>query len=80
MATTGRNSSNQTGSTKSGKAGTRQGARRGAPQQRRRQHQDEAGVIPVLARTVRAIENSAERGKVNPSNRTRFRVVAVLVR
>jgi len=80
MATTGRNSSNQTGSTKSGKTGTRQGARRGAPQQRRRQHQDEAGVIPVLARTVRAIENSAERGKVNPSNRTRFRVVAVLVR
>jgi SNF2 family DNA or RNA helicase len=34
----------------------------------------------VLARTVRAIENSAERGKVNPANRTRFRVVAVLVR
>ena len=34
----------------------------------------------MLARTVRAIENSAERGKVNPANRTRFRVVAVLVR
>jgi hypothetical protein len=88
MATTGRNSGNQsgknsqTGNTKSGsKSGSRQGARRGAPQQqRRRQHQDEAGVIPVLARTVRTIENSAERGKVNPANRTRFRVVAVLVR
>src|SRR5664279_1918215 len=87
MATTGRNSAsqsgkNQAGNTKSGsKSGSRQGARRGAPQQqRRRQHQDEAGVIPVLARTVRAIENSAERGKVNPANRTRFRVVAVLVR
>jgi len=81
MATTGRNSGNNSGNTKSGsKSGTRQGARRGAPQQRRRQHQDEAGVIPVLARTVRAIENSAERGKVNPANRTRFRVVAVLVR
>ncbi|MES1170451.1 MAG: hypothetical protein ABUL47_07175, partial [Leifsonia sp.] len=87
MATTGRNSSNpgkapsgkaQPGkSTKSGgKSGSRQGARRGAPQQRRRQHQDEAGVIPVLARTVRAIENSAERGRVSPANRTRFRVVA----
>jgi hypothetical protein len=88
MATTGRNSANsaagnsKSGNTKSGsKSGSRQGTRRGAPQQqRRRQHQDEAGVIPVLARTVRTIENSAERGKVNPANRTRFRVVAVLVR
>ncbi len=78
MATSGHDS----GSTKSGntKSGNRQGARRGAPQQRRRSHQDEAGVIPVLARTVRTIENSAERGKVSPANRTRFRVVAVLVR
>ena len=54
--------------------------KRPATQTRRRQHQDETGIIPVLARTVRTIENSAERGKVNPSNRTRFRVVAVLVR
>lgn len=49
-------------------------------QQRRRAHQDESGIIPVLARTVRAIENAAERGKVNASGRTRFRVVATLVR
>jgi len=54
--------------------------KRPAAQTRRRQHQDETGIIPVLARTVRTIENSAERGKVSPSNRTRFRVVAVLVR
>lgn len=52
----------------------------GGQQQRRRAHQDETGIIPILARTVRAIENSAERGKVNPSNRVRFRVVAALVR
>ncbi|HEV7741477.1 MAG TPA: DEAD/DEAH box helicase [Pseudolysinimonas sp.] len=58
----------------------RSGTKRPAAQTRRRQHQDETGIIPVLARTVRTIENSAERGKVNPSNRTRFRVVAVLVR
>jgi hypothetical protein len=58
----------------------RSGTKRPAAQNRRRQHQDETGIIPVLARTVRTIENSAERGKVNPSNRTRFRVVAVLVR
>ncbi len=88
MATSGRNSANtpsgntSSGNTKpGGKSGGRQGSRRGASQpQRRRQHQDEAGVIPVIARTVRAIENSAERGKVSPANRTRFRVVAVLVR
>ncbi|MBI5160391.1 MAG: DEAD/DEAH box helicase [Micrococcales bacterium] len=48
--------------------------------QRRRAHQDEAGIIPVLARTVRAIENAAERGKVNSSGRIRFRIVAMLVR
>jgi Superfamily II DNA/RNA helicases, SNF2 family len=54
--------------------------RSNAQTQRRRQHQDETGIIPILARTVRAIENSAERGKVSPSNRVRFRVVAVLVR
>jgi hypothetical protein len=58
----------------------RTSGKRPAAQNRRRQHQDETGIIPVLARTVRTIENSAERGKVNPSNRTRFRVVAVLVR
>jgi hypothetical protein len=55
--------------------------RSGAAQsQRRRQHQDETGIIPILARTVRAIENSAERGKVAPANRVKFRVVAALVR
>jgi hypothetical protein len=51
-----------------------------AQTQRRRQHQDETGIIPILARTVRAIENSAERGKVNASNRLKYRVVAALVR
>src|SRR5690349_4169546 len=66
----------------SGQSAKRQrtGGKRSAAQPRRRQHQDETGIIPVLARTVRTIENSAERGKVSPSNRTRFRVVAVLVR
>jgi hypothetical protein len=54
--------------------------RSNAGSQRRRQHQDETGIIPILARTVRTIESSAERGKVNPSNRVKFRVVAALVR
>lgn len=61
------------------KSGQRKNATR-RPATRRRAHQDETGVIPVLARTVREIENAAERGKVGPSGRTRFRVVAVLVR
>jgi len=63
----------------SGSRSTRRGTARSAPQ-RARKHQDETGVIPVLARITRTIENSAERGKVSPANRTRFRVVAVLVR
>ncbi|TPW76037.1 DEAD/DEAH box helicase [Schumannella soli] len=62
------------------KQSPRTSGRRGGQQQRRRAHADEAGLIPVLARTVRAIENAAERGKVNAGGRTRYRVVAVLVR
>lgn len=60
--------------------GQKTSRQRSTSSSRRRQHQDESGIIPVLARTVRTIENSAERGKVSPANRTRFRVVAVLVR
>ena len=37
-------------------------------------------MIPVLARAVREIEAAAERGKVAPSNRTKFQVVALLMR
>ena len=51
-----------------------------AAQQRRRVHHDETGIIPVLARVVRGIENAAERGKVNAANRMRYRVVAVVAR
>ncbi len=73
MATSGQSSA---GSARRQRSGTK----RPAAQQRRRQHQDESGIIPVLARTVRTIENSAERGKVNPANRVRFRVAALLAR
>ena len=41
---------------------------------------DDTGVIPVLARAVREVENAAERGKVGPSNRTKFQVIALLMR
>ncbi len=60
------------------RSGAKSSAAKGA--QRRRAHQDETGIIPVLARVVRGIENAAERGKVNPANRMRYRVVAVLAR
>jgi hypothetical protein len=38
------------------------------------------GMVPVLARTARQVEAAARRGKVRPSNRTAFQVVALLVR
>ncbi len=48
--------------------------------QRRARGADDAGVIPVLARAVREVESAAERGKVGPSNRTKFQVIALLMR
>ena len=48
--------------------------------QRRARDRDEDGIIPVLARTARAVEVAAQRGSVGPSDRTKFQVVAVLAR
>ncbi|OUD86611.1 hypothetical protein BC477_01360 [Clavibacter michiganensis subsp. michiganensis] len=41
---------------------------------------DNEGLIPVLARAVREIEQAAQRGKLKPVNRTKFQVIAVLMR
>lgn len=41
---------------------------------------DNEGIIPVLARAVREVEQAAERGKVMPHGRATFQVVALLVR
>ena len=41
---------------------------------------DPAPVIPVLAKRVREVESKAEKGKVGPTNRTKFQVIALLVR
>jgi SNF2 domain-containing protein/helicase-like protein len=41
---------------------------------------DNTGLIPVLARAVREVETAASRGPVSPSGRTKFQVIAVLVR
>ncbi len=56
-----------------------QAARRPAPRNQRR-GRDNVGIIPVLARTVREVEAAAQRGPVVPSVRTKFQVVALLVR
>ncbi len=59
----------------------RSGATRTAPRGRRPPRDvDDEGLIPVLARTVREVERAVQRGAVNPSARTTFQVVALLVR
>ena len=60
--------------------GQRQSATRTQPRQRRARDLDNEGIIPVLARAVREVEASAERGRVQPSGRTKFQVIALLVR
>ena len=41
---------------------------------------EEAPLIPILARKVREIEAKAQRGKLGPTNRVKFQVIAFLVR
>ena len=48
--------------------------------QRRGRDLDNEGIIPVLARAVREVENAVQRGQVMASVRTKFQVVALLVR
>ena len=47
--------------------------------QRRVRGRDD-GIVPVLARTAAEVEAAAQRGRVLPSDRTKFQVVAVLAR
>jgi superfamily II DNA or RNA helicase len=59
----------------------RSGATRTASRpQRHGRDLDNEGIIPVLARAVRDVENGVQRGRVGPSLRTKFQVVALLVR
>ena len=55
----------------------RSGGARTAQRGGRRRAQDDVGIIPVLAKAVRAVENGVQRGNVE---RTRFQVIALLVR
>lgn len=46
----------------------------------RRRHTHNEGIIPLLARAVREVEASAHRGKASASGRTKFHVIALLMR
>src|SRR6476469_2082683 len=55
-----------------------------AAQRRRRtpsaRRDDEAPIIPILARKVREVEAKAQRGKIGPTTRVKFQALAFLVR
>jgi len=62
------------------RGGQRQsGARRTATRNQQRER-DNDGIIPVLARAVREVEAAVQRGAVTSGVRTKFQVVALLVR
>jgi hypothetical protein len=48
--------------------------------QRRVRGRDDDGIIAVLGRTAAEVEAAAQRGRMLPSDRSRFQVVAVLAR
>ncbi|HET6989181.1 MAG TPA: DEAD/DEAH box helicase [Kribbella sp.] len=60
--------------------GQRQSGATRPASQRRRPARDADGILPVLARAVREVESAVERSDVRPSIRTKFQVVALLVR
>lgn len=47
---------------------------------RHRKPLDNVGVIPELAKAARELESASARGRLSPMNRTRFQVVAILMR
>ncbi|WP_092619158.1 DEAD/DEAH box helicase [Jiangella sp. DSM 45060] len=60
----------------------RPGASRTANRSRRRggRAQENEGIMSVLARAVREVEGSVQRGSIKPSVRTKFQVIALLAR
>ena len=56
------------------------GTRTATRTQRHPRDLDNEGVIPVLARAVREVEGMAQRGRVPGRGRTKFQVIALLVR
>ncbi|GAA1765094.1 hypothetical protein GCM10009795_009480 [Nocardioides hankookensis] len=68
--------------TASRRTSQRSSNQRGSNNQRngRRRPLDNDGIIPVLARAVREVENAVERRSAMPGVRTKFQVVALLAR
>ncbi|GGF02459.1 DEAD/DEAH box helicase [Mycetocola zhadangensis] len=68
----------------SGRQATRatstRGSSRGSSSRGSSRHDEDAPIIPILARKVREVEAKAQKGKVGPTNRTKFQVIAFLVR
>ncbi|GAA2179286.1 hypothetical protein GCM10009847_12720 [Leucobacter tardus] len=61
-------------------AGARSMSTTSAKQQGKRRHTHNEGIIPLLARAVREVEASAQRGKAAAASRTKFQVIALLMR
>jgi len=60
---------------------SKQATAKSAPRRRSSSRRDdEAPLIPILARKVREVEAKAQRGKLGPTNRVKFQVIAFLVR
>ena len=74
-AKSGSKSSNSKSSSK-----PKSGAQTKSRSNSRRKHAHNEGIIPLLARAVREVEASAQRGKATPANRTKFHVIALLMR
>ncbi len=62
------------------RAGGRQGGARRTPSPKQRRVRAPEDLISLLARSVREVEAAVERHRVTPSVRTKFQVVALLVR
>jgi superfamily II DNA or RNA helicase len=62
------------------RSGQRQSGATRTASRRRRRVRDVDGLIPVLARAVREVEAAVERAAIQSSVRTKFQVVALLVR
>ncbi len=68
----------QAGRPAGGQAQRRNG--RGQAGRNGRRYDDQQGIIPVLARAVREVENAVQRGRVTTTDRTKYHVVAILAR
>lgn len=70
------------GQRRSGRARTDSGAARTDPgtQRRRASRPAQQGIIPVLAEVAREVDNAVQRPPTRPGVRTKFQVVALLVR